>query len=64
MEAGEALDKFTDGPDETLEGHAAIKDFKKKKIPPCLAFQISLKSSSVPGRLIFSLRRMIFQWFC
>lgn len=49
----------TDGPEEALEGYAAIKDLKKKN-PPCLPFQISLKSSSVPGRLIFSLRTMIF----
>lgn len=48
----------TDGPEEALEGYAAIKDFFFN--PPCLPFQISLKSSSVPRRLIFSLRRMIF----
>ena len=49
----------TDGPQETVEGYAAIKD-EEKKNPPCLPFQISLKSFSVPGRLIFSPRRMIF----
>lgn len=61
LRAGWALGDVTDGPEGALEGYAAIKDLKKKKKKATLPSISDLTEEfSVPGRLIFSVRRVIF----